>query len=112
MTNLEKRVAQLEDKLGMKQERSILVIRCADPDEEPIILAYGFSKEEREELEAKYKAKYAAERAARRKKRELGRRKLPNPQITNLTPNKKTCMNENLQTAATSLLSQKAASEG
>jgi len=32
MTNLEKRVAQLEDKLGMKQERSILVIRCADPD--------------------------------------------------------------------------------
>jgi hypothetical protein len=53
------RIKRIEEKLGREQERSILVIRSADPDEEPIVFAYGFSKEEREELQAKY----AAERA-------------------------------------------------
>ena len=59
MLNLSRsrRLSQLEKTLGMKQEHSILVIRSADPDDaEVIVLAYGFSKEEREELQAKYAA--------------------------------------------------------
>jgi hypothetical protein len=59
MRNWNRRIERIENKLAIikNQERYVLVIRWADPDEaEVIVLAYGFSKEEREKLQARYAA--------------------------------------------------------
>jgi hypothetical protein len=70
MTNLNRRLKQVEEKLGLKKERYVLVIRCADPikrlpegqrlgvEVSPGIyaLAYGgpLTSDEIEELRAEY----------------------------------------------------------